>query len=123
MKPYNIAAILRTPPHWQQGEVSFWILDTFNGGNSWIGRYTGTSPWEMHPQGEEFFYILEGAAEFTLLTENATEKLKVAAGETFVIPRKTWHRQVCEGLVISLGATTGPTQNSMADDPRREDHG
>lgn len=34
----------------------------------------------MHPDGEEIFFILEGAVEFTLLSATSSEKVKVACG-------------------------------------------
>jgi mannose-6-phosphate isomerase-like protein (cupin superfamily) len=118
MEARNVEAILCTAPHWQQGDASFWMLDAFNGSHTWIGRYSGESPWELHPDGEELFYILAGAVEFTLLTASSTEKVKVRSGEMFVVPRHTWHRQTCDGVVTALGATSGRTEHSLADDPR-----
>ena len=76
----------------------------------------------MHPDGEEIFFILEGAVEFTLLSATSIEKVKVRAGEMFVVPRQTWHRQTCDGVVTSLGATTGRTEHSTAVDPREQQH-
>lgn len=68
------------------------------------------------PDGEELFYILEGSVEFTLLGDGVAENVNV--GEMFIVPRRTWHRQVCDCWVIAMGATTGRTEHSTAEDPR-----
>jgi mannose-6-phosphate isomerase-like protein (cupin superfamily) len=117
---HSISQTIARPPDWQQGGAEFWLLAKFNGGNSWIGRYSGTSPWEMHPDGDEFFHLLEGEVEITLLVEDAPERTMVSSGQTFVIPRGIWHRQHSSGQVIMLGATTGPTRHSMSENPARE---
>jgi mannose-6-phosphate isomerase-like protein (cupin superfamily) len=117
---HKIRESLARPADWQQGGAEFWLLEEFNGGHTWIGRYSGTSPWEMHPDGDEFLYLLEGAVTLTLLLEDSTREVEVSSGETCVIPRGVWHRQQSAGQVIMLGATTGTTKHSLALDPRRE---
>lgn len=117
---HDLSETLAKAPDWQQGGARFWLLSGFNGGHSWIGKYSGTSLWEMHPEGDEFLYLLEGKLHFTLLTEERTDTTAVVSGQTSVVPRGAWHRQHCEGDVLMLGATTGTTRHSTAADPTQE---
>jgi mannose-6-phosphate isomerase-like protein (cupin superfamily) len=118
MKAHQLESILNSTPTWKEGGAEFWLLDSFSGGNAWVGRYSGRSPWELHRQGEEFFHILRGRVEFTLLSSDSTHRVSVGAGEIFIVPRNMWHCQNCEGVVVAVGATTGSTEHSVADDPR-----
>lgn len=47
--------------------------------------------WEMHPEGDELVYVLEGSA--TLLLESAGEvrRITVDAPGLVVVPRGVWH--------------------------------
>jgi len=117
---HSITQTISRPSDWQQGGAEFWILSKINGGNSWIGRYSGTSPWEMHPDGDEFFYLLDGEVEITLLVNDTPERTVISSGQTFVIPRGVWHRQHSSCPVVMLGATTGETRHSVAENPHAE---
>ena len=98
-------------------------LGSFDGGDITLSRWSGTSPWERHVDGDELFYVLDGEVEFTLLTgESASEKVAVAKGSVFVIPRATWHRAFAgkATTLLSVRATDhGPV--SFAEDPRLEE--
>lgn len=64
-------------------------------GQGWlISEYAFTEDWptwEMHPQGDEFVYLLSGAVE--LLLEQDGNVVTVVLNDTgaLVVPRGVWH--------------------------------
>ena len=92
-------------------------------GNLTLGvmSYTGLTPWERHPDGDELLLVLDGELEVTVLTDDGPVTRKLRAGEAFVCPQGLWHRQLAEKSVSMLYGTPIETlENSMADDPRVE---
>ncbi|MFZ2061972.1 MAG: cupin domain-containing protein [Candidatus Binatus sp.] len=90
-------------------------------GNLTLGvmSYTGLTPWERHPDGDELLLALDGELEVTTLTDDGPVTRKLRAGEAFVCPQGMWHRQFAEKSVSMLyGTPIDTTENSMADDPR-----
>lgn len=96
------------------------VLGSFDQGDVTVTRFSGQSPWERHPDGEEFFFVLEGTIEFVLLPDNASELRSVAAkGDGFIVPRGCWHRTRAPGGVAAIvirGTDHGPV--TFVDDPR-----
>jgi mannose-6-phosphate isomerase-like protein (cupin superfamily) len=121
MKAVNIRAVMAKRPTWKtpDGATAFWSGDSFNGGSTWVGRFSGQSPWERHPEGEELLHVLEGEVEVTILSKNGATRRRVAAGSIFVVPRGHWHRQRALKPVLECGATSGRTDYSEAADPRK----
>ena len=90
-------------------------------GNLTLGvmSYTGQTPWERHPDGDELLLVLDGELEVTTLTDDGPVTRKLRAGEAFVCPQGLWHRQFAEKSVSMLyGTPTETSEISMADDPR-----
>ena len=101
------------------GEVEFRRLASFNGGE--VGVFwasSGLSPWERHPDDEEFLQVIEGTVEIEVLTDDASRVTTVDAGSCFVVPRNRWHRHRHTGLVKELYLTPGRSEMSFEDDPR-----
>ena len=119
MKAHDIRALMSGPPQWTtgNGEASFWIPEKFNQGMIWVGRFSGQSPWERHPDGDELLHVLEGQVEVTVLNEHGPVSTSVAAGCVFVVPRGLWHRQLAREAATQFGATPGRTEHSTAEDP------
>lgn len=120
MEIKNILTELNTHP-----EGTFLNLLPFNTANISACAITGTSPvWEMHPDTDEFFYILEGTFEITLLTGNTsnhpTEHHTAPAGTTFVIPKGLWHKPAAPKGAKFIYHTPGKTLHSDAEDPRKK---
>lgn len=55
--------------------------------------------WERHPAGEEILTLLSGEMELVLDMEGGEQRTVLKAGETFIVPRGTWHR----GIVREAG--------------------
>jgi PhnB protein len=90
-------------------------------GNLTLGvmSYTGLTPWERHPDGDELLLALDGEVEVTALTDDGPVTRKLRAGEAFVCPQGLWHRQFAEKSVSMLyGTPIEHGEFSMADDPR-----
>lgn len=84
-----------------------------------VMRYSGLTPWERHPDGDELLHVLEGAVDVTILTDDGSREVSLNAGSVFVCPKGLWHRQLPRPSVTMLYGT--PTKNgeaSFADDPR-----
>jgi len=102
----------------EQDAAAFPRLASFNDGAIYVGRFSGQTPWERHPDADELLYVLEGAVEITLLAEGGPAQVSVAAGSVFVVPRGLWHRQLARPSVTLLAAVPDNSETSEADDPR-----
>lgn len=110
-----LGAIAREP------EGSFLQLAEFNGAQVGACGVTGESPvWELHPDTDELFYVLEGEVEITLLTDAGPEHHRAPAGSTFVVPKGVWHKPGAPAGAKFLFLTPGQSLHSDAADPRRD---
>src|SRR6266481_596168 len=75
-----------------------------------VMRYSGLTPWERHPDGDELLHPLEGEVDVTLLTDSGPTHVTVRAGSVFVCPRGLWHRQLPRPAVTMFFGT--PTENA-----------
>lgn len=93
---------------------------------SWLGdlqlgvmRFSGQTPWERHPDGDELLQVIDGAVDVTVLTDDGPVEVPLEAGGIFVCPRGLWHRQRSRPTVTLLfGTAVRSTEHSWADDPR-----
>ena len=122
MEAHDVRAALDGRPIMttEDGTASFWRLAPFNQGMVWVGRWSGQSPWERHPDGDEFLYVVEGEVDVMVLTDERPVQTTVRAGSIFVVPRGRWHRALARAAVMQLGATPGRTEHSTAEYPDRE---
>jgi len=93
-------------------------LTTFEGRTVGVMRWSGLTPWERHPGGDELLHVLEGEVDVEVLTEHGPQHTTVTAGSVFVCPRGLWHRQLPRPGVTELFATPVSGEASWADDPR-----
>lgn len=63
------------------------------------GQSADWDHWERHPAGEEILTLLSGEMELVLDMEGGEQRTVLKAGETFIVPRGTWHR----GIVREAG--------------------
>lgn len=90
--------------------VSEDVLRVANGSGWLVARYkiaADTPNWERHPAGDELLVML--TCEMTVVLDQGGKETAVdlAAGQAFVVPRGTWHRQVMRKVGEYLGATFG----------------
>ena len=78
-----------------------------------MGRFAmSESPahWEIHPKGDEIFHLVSGAIEVVLEEQAGERRVTLAPGESFIVPRGTWHRievrEPGEMLFITYGEGT-----------------
>ncbi|MHB8382316.1 MAG: cupin domain-containing protein [Candidatus Binataceae bacterium] len=84
-----------------------------------VMRFSGRTPWERHPDGDELLYALDGEVELTALTGDGPITRTIRAGDAFVCPRGIWHRQIPKPwATILFGTPNKTTEISNADDPR-----
>ncbi len=64
--------------------------------------------WEMHPEADEFLYLVEGAIDVVLrddLDHNEERRIELRAGRACIVPKGAWHRQIvlapCKMLFIT----------------------
>ena len=102
-------------------ELEFKQLAAFNKGMVGVFRTSaGVSPWERHPDDDEFLHVLEGEVEITIITSEGWKTATVAAGAVFIVPRGLWHRHTIQEKLVELFVTPGDTEHSMATDPTTE---
>jgi quercetin dioxygenase-like cupin family protein len=120
MEPHDIQkALSRLPTTAKDADAAFAKLAPFNHGGIFVGRFSRQTPWERHPQGDEFVHVLDGEVELTVLTEHEPVCVTLRAGSIFVVPQGLWHRQVAQTRTAALlSATPTPTDISAAKDPR-----
>jgi quercetin dioxygenase-like cupin family protein len=120
MEAINVRSLRDRPADWSVGDQAFfWRLAKEGPNDLWVGRYTGTSPWERHRSGDELLYTVEGSIDVTVLTTDGDMTTSVPQGSIFVVPTGLWHRVASDGWTVQLGATPEPTEHSQAVDPRQ----
>ncbi len=81
------------------------------GGAGWlVARYTidrDAQTWEVHPAGEELLTMLSGEMEVLFEAAGGVVTVLLKPGETCVVPRGMWHRQVVRQAGEYLGITYG----------------
>lgn len=102
-------------------ERTFHQFADFNGHKLGAVDITGRNPgWEMHPDTDELFYIIDGEAEITLLDEDGPDHHVAPTGTAFVVPKGVWHKPEAPKGARILFFTLGESVTSHADDPRQE---
>ncbi|WP_257385207.1 cupin domain-containing protein [Tahibacter caeni] len=78
------AAFWSLPP---EGLAEFdegWLISEFVCAEDW-------SNWEMHPDGDEFVYLLDGDVEFLLELPSGVASTRLSGRAALIVPRGTWH--------------------------------
>jgi mannose-6-phosphate isomerase-like protein (cupin superfamily) len=65
-----------------------------------------TSGWEMHPLGDELLVLLSGAID-VVLDGKVETVVQLKGGDSVVVPRGTWHRQIVRNPGRELAITYG----------------
>ena len=115
----NVRELLAANP-----EGAFLSFGEFNGHAFGTCDVTGVSPgWEMHPDTDEFFYVMDGEVEITLLEADGPVHHVAPAGSSFVVPRGIWHKPGAPAGAKFIYFTPGQSLYSEAEDPRLEEEG
>ena len=94
-------------------------LASFDKGAVTLGRFAAPTPWENHPEGDEFRYVVDGRLGIILLTGRRRVRVAAHSDSIFVVHRGVWQRQVPRPVAAVLSAL--PTAHgpiSWAEDPR-----
>ena len=117
METVNILSLLSENP-----EGTFLEFASFNGNSFGTCDITGRNPgWEMHPDTDEFFYIIEGEAKITLLEDDGPKTHVAPAGTSFIVPKGVWHKPEAPKGAKFIFFTPGESLQSDAKDPRVPD--
>lgn len=127
MPPIDLAQVFARAPKLAISEATtaaeasaaFPCLAPFNQGGIFAGRFSGETPWECHPTGDELLYVIDGAVEVTILGEAGTEVSTARAGQVVIVPKGLWHKQRPLPEVALLTMTPQPSAHSSAADPRQ----
>ena len=80
-----------------------WLVSEFRCDEDW-------GAWEMHPNGDEFVYLLEGDIEFRLELPEGDQHQRIEGRGAVVVPRGVWHTakvfKPSRMLFITMGAGT-----------------
>jgi hypothetical protein len=80
-----------------------WLITEFRFDEDW-------PTWEMHPQGDEFVYLLSGAVDLQLDRPEGLATLPLDGSGAALVPRGTWHtakvRAPSRMLFVTRGAGT-----------------
>lgn len=63
--------------------------------------------WELHPRGDEIITLLSGAATLVLQQRGGEQRVSLSPGQTFVMPRGTWHRALVHAPSAMVFMTYG----------------
>ncbi|MEM7365567.1 MAG: cupin domain-containing protein [Pseudomonadota bacterium] len=103
----------------EHAEVHFPRFADFNDHGFNVADITGVAPgWEMHPDTDEFFYVIDGEFEVTLMMPEGPEHHVAGAGTAFVVPKGIWHKPAAPGGAKFIFHTPGESLTSDAEDPR-----
>ena len=80
-----------------------WLVSEFSCDGDW-------GSWEMHPNGDEFVYLLDGDIEFQLETIEGVVARRITGRGAVVVPRGVWHTakvfRPSRMFFITMGAGT-----------------
>jgi mannose-6-phosphate isomerase-like protein (cupin superfamily) len=95
------------------------FLESFNECMLGAVRFSGETPWERHPEGDELLCVLEGHVVVTILSDSGQDSFPLTEGTVCVVPKGLWHRQRADsGAAVLFATPTEGTENSWAEDPR-----
>jgi mannose-6-phosphate isomerase-like protein (cupin superfamily) len=94
-----------------------WLISEFVCSEDW-------PTWEMHPNGEEFVYLLGGDIEFLLELPSGVSRTRITERGAVVVPRGVWHTarvfEPSRMFFVTMGAGTQhkPVGGSSDQDPK-----
>ena len=80
-----------------------WVISEFECSEDWPN-------WEMHPNADEFVYLLSGAAELLLEESGGVRAVPLRGRAAVVVPRGLWHTarvlEPSEAIFVTRGEGT-----------------
>ena len=80
-----------------------WLITEFECSSDW-------SNWEMHPEADEFVYLLSGAAVLLLEQPAGLQEVPLRGRAAVVVPKRIWHTakvsQPSRLLFVTMGRGT-----------------
>ena len=96
------------------GGAEFWAMpeaDKVRYGNGWLVsefEFAADWPnWEMHPNADEFVYLLSGSVELHLEQPDGLRNVALTGRAAVVVPRGIWHTAKVAGASRMLHVTRG----------------
>jgi quercetin dioxygenase-like cupin family protein len=90
----------------------------FNLSQCGVASFTGSPPWELHPEGDELLHILSGECRLTLRNGGSEETCTLKQGDITVVPRGCWHRNFSPDGVTMLYMTPKEGNQHSWTDPK-----
>jgi mannose-6-phosphate isomerase-like protein (cupin superfamily) len=91
------------PPEKLERYGSGWVISEFECSGEWPN-------WEMHPEGDEFVYLLSGSATLMLEFDDGVRYVPLHGRAATVVPRGVWHTASVSApsrmLFVTRGAGT-----------------
>ena len=127
MNAHDVAALLpklaklQISPNMTEEDAakSMQFLGPFNQCVFEVVHFSGETPGERHPSGDELLHVLDGEVSLKILADGEPTRATVSAGSVFVVTKGLWHRQFSEsGAKLLFVTPSEGNENSWADDPR-----
>ena len=102
----------RTPESNDMADA-FCELTPYRDGAVFLAHWAGKSPWEIHHNGDEIVFVIEGLTHLTLLIDQSEETHTLTAGQLMVVPQSVWHRLETPTEVKLMSVSPQPTEHSI----------
>lgn len=93
-----------------------WLISEFAFTEDW-------PTWEMHPQGDEFVYLLSGAVDLLLEQGDGFVSVTLDGSGAVVVPRGVWHTAKVRAPSRMLHVTRGAGTETRPAWPANDLHG
>ncbi len=114
LKDGGSAPLVPSGGFWQElmsGEPKSLGVALVAGGSGWlVAKYSierDGQAWEMHSAGDELLTMLAGAMDVVFERAGGEVTVSLRSGQTCIVPRGMWHRQVVREAGEYLGITYG----------------
>ena len=78
-----------------------------------IAHVQGEHVWHVHEETDEFFLVLKGHFDIRIREEGKEKVVKMTEGDTYVVPKGTFHKPSSDGASILMFEPAGT--NSTGD--------
>jgi mannose-6-phosphate isomerase-like protein (cupin superfamily) len=93
------------------------IVSRMNDYDVRIAKTLGDHVWHVHDDTDEFFLVLDGSFDIALRNNaGAVTMVELRRGDTFVVPRGTYHRPSSPGAEILMFEPTGTSSTGDRQD-------